>query len=72
MTREQHGHRSDDPQPLEIRMPRLTAGEPLRLGAGDAVRRVTSAIGLKHCGGCARRAAQLNKWVVVVREQRRQ
>ena len=32
------------------------------VGLGDAIRRVTYAVGIKSCGGCERRAALLNRW----------
>jgi hypothetical protein len=32
------------------------------VGLGDAIKRVTSAFGIKTCGGCERRAAALNRW----------
>jgi hypothetical protein len=31
------------------------------VGLGDAIKRVTSYIGIKPCGGCGRRAAALNQ-----------
>jgi hypothetical protein len=34
------------------------------IGLGDVVKRVTTAFGIKPCGGCERRAAALNRWVV--------
>ncbi len=33
------------------------------VGLGDAIKRLTSAIGIKPCGGCKRRAEKLNKWM---------
>jgi hypothetical protein len=33
-------------------------------GLGDVVRRVTATFGVKPCGGCERRAAALNRWLV--------
>ena len=33
------------------------------VGLGDAIKRVTSALGIRHCGGCERRATMLNRWV---------
>jgi hypothetical protein len=30
---------------------------------GDAIKRVTYAMGIKPCGGCEKRAAALNRWV---------
>lgn len=34
---------------------------PPRVGLGDVVAKATSAVGIKPCGGCARRQAALNK-----------
>ena len=34
------------------------------VGLGDAIKRATSYIGIKPCGGCGRRAAALNQWFV--------
>jgi len=34
------------------------------VGLGDAIKRATSYIGIKPCGGCERRAAALNQWFV--------
>lgn len=40
------------------------------IGLGDVVKRVTTAFGIKPCGGCERRAAALNRWVVFTRRVR--
>ncbi len=37
------------------------------VGLGDAVKRVTTWIGIKPCGGCNRRAETLNRWMVFTR-----
>ena len=37
------------------------------IGLGDAVSGVAQALGFRPCGGCARRAATLNNWVVFIR-----
>jgi hypothetical protein len=34
------------------------------VGLGDVIKKVSAAIGLRHCGPCERRAAILNKWLV--------
>jgi hypothetical protein len=34
------------------------------IGLGDAIKRATSYLGIQHCGGCSRRAAALNRWMV--------
>jgi len=46
---------------------RFSVALPMRisqpLGLGDAVKRATSALGIKPCAGCQRRAAALNRLV---------
>lgn len=34
-------------------------------GLGDAVARVTAAVGIRPCGGCGRRAEALNRWMTI-------
>jgi hypothetical protein len=60
-----------DPQPVS-RRDKKTAPRPPRtvrlpvfvaesqVGLGDAIKRATSAVGIKPCGGCERRAQWLN------------
>jgi hypothetical protein len=45
-----------------INIPRFITDEDI--GLGDVVKRVTSSIGIKPCGGCQRRAERLNHWLV--------
>jgi hypothetical protein len=33
------------------------------VGLGDVLKRAVRTFGIKPCGGCARRAATLNRWV---------
>jgi hypothetical protein len=33
------------------------------VGLGDVIKRATSVAGIKPCGGCARRAERLNRWL---------
>lgn len=35
------------------------------IGLGDAVKELTSAVGIRPCGECERRAARLNRWLVI-------
>jgi hypothetical protein len=49
-------------QPRQVRLPGFISDEPI--GLGDAIKRATSAVGVKPCGGCAERAARLNRRVV--------
>jgi hypothetical protein len=48
-----------------VRLPGFIGDE--QVGLGDIVQRVTYAVGVKPCGGCARRAAALNRWVIFTR-----
>jgi hypothetical protein len=48
--------------PHQIRLPGFVTEEDI--GLGDAVKRVTYALGMKPCSGCERRAAALNHWFV--------
>ena len=34
------------------------------IGLGDVITRAASYVGMRPCGGCARRAAALNRWMV--------
>lgn len=49
-------------RPYRVRLPGFVNDE--QVGLGDVIKRATSAIGIKPCGGCARRAAALNRWMV--------
>ena len=33
------------------------------VGLGDVIKRATSLVGIRPCGGCGRRAELLNRWV---------
>lgn len=50
----------DEGEIFRIRLPRHVSEE--LSGAGDVVKRVTSALGVRPCGGCERRAQMLNRW----------
>ena len=47
-------------QPHRVRLPGFLIEE--EIGLGDAIMRVTYAMGIKPCGGCEKRAAALNRW----------
>jgi len=49
-------------EPYRVRLPGFISEQDL--GLGDVIKRATSAVGMKPCGGCRRRAAALNRWVV--------
>jgi hypothetical protein len=49
--------------PHVVRVPgELMQGE---VGLGDAVKRVTSAVGISPCSACQKRAEMLNRWVTL-------
>ena len=48
--------------PYRVRLPGFIADK--EVGLGDVIKRATYAVGIKPCGGCARRAATLNRWMV--------
>jgi hypothetical protein len=45
-----------------VRIPGFVPDEPV--GLGEVVKRATSRAGIRPCGGCARRAAALDRAVV--------
>ncbi len=49
-------------QPHRVRLPGFVSDEDV--GLGDVIKRATYAVGVKPCGGCERRAAALNRWMV--------
>ena len=48
--------------PHQVRLPGFISDE--EIGLGDMVKRATSYLGIKPCGGCEQRAAMLNRWMV--------
>jgi peroxiredoxin len=46
-----------------LRLPRFLVKHDI--GLGDLIKRFTSALGIKPCVGCERRAAVLNRWLVL-------
>lgn len=49
-------------QPFVVRLPSFVLDEPA--GLGDVIKRATAQLGMRPCGGCARRAATLNRWIL--------
>jgi len=49
-------------QPYRVRFPGFVSDTDI--GLGDAIKRVTYAVGVRPCGGCERRAAAFNRWFV--------
>jgi peroxiredoxin len=56
-------HPADTAPPHRLRLPRFLL--KYDIGLGDFVKRLTSALGIKPCVGCERRAATLNRWLVL-------
>ena len=42
---------------------RIPAPVSENTGLGDAIKNVTSRLGIPHCGGCEKRAHAFNRWV---------
>ena len=58
----EHGGR---PEPYRVRLPGFVKDEAI--GLGDVIKLVTNTVGIKPCGGCEKRAAPLNSWMVFSR-----
>ena len=52
-------------EPHRVRLPGFVRDEDI--GLGDAVKRMTYAMGVRPCGGCEWRAAAMNRWMVFTR-----
>jgi hypothetical protein len=52
-------------QPHRVRLPGFIKED--EIGLGDLIKRATYAAGIRPCGGCERRAAALNRWLVFSR-----
>ena len=50
-----------------VRLPGFISDE--EIGLGDVIKRTTSYFGIQPCGGCGRRTAALNRWVVFTNRQ---
>ena len=53
--------------PHRVRLPGFIRDE--EIGLGDVIKRATTYIGIKPCGGCERRADVLNRWLVFTNRQ---
>lgn len=55
--------RRPDParRPYRVTLPGFVSDDDI--GLGDVITKSTSALGIRPCGGCAQRAAALNRWV---------
>ena len=50
--------------PRRVRLPGFLIEDDI--GAGEMIKRATSAVGIKPCGGCARRAAALDRRITFI------
>ena len=57
---QKHSAHKGETSPRALRLPGFINDD--EVGLGDAIKRATSYIGIKPCGGCGRRAAALNQW----------
>lgn len=66
-----HGDQTDQTEvaPHPLRIPGFIIDD--EMGLGDVIKRATSYLGLQPCGGCERRAAALNRWLVLAAGNRR-
>jgi hypothetical protein len=68
MTRERQkkpSSRQGKHAPHRVRLPGFVAEE--EIGLGDVIKRTSSYLGIRPCGGCERRAGALNRWLVFTR-----
>lgn len=65
MREDKDNNRESKAGPYRVRLPGFVRDE--EIGLGDVVKRMTYAAGLRPCGGCERRAAAMNRWVVFTR-----
>ena len=56
--------RRGNPQTHHVRLPGFLVDE---VGLGEVVKRTTYTLGIRPCGGCERRAATLNRWLIFTR-----
>jgi hypothetical protein len=49
-------------EPRRVRLPGFISDE--EIGLGEVVKRATSMVGIRPCGGCAERARRLDNWMV--------
>ncbi len=52
----------NESHPYRMRLPGFITEE--EVGLGDVVKRVSHTFGIKPCGGCERRAAMFNRWLL--------
>ena len=61
-----HPDKSEHPT-HRVRLPGFIDDQ--EIGLGDVIKRSTSYLGIQPCGGCGRRAAALNRWLIFTHRQ---
>jgi hypothetical protein len=59
------GRQEHDREPYRVKLPGFVNEQDI--GLGDVITKSTTALGIRPCGGCAQRAAALNRWVMFAR-----
>jgi hypothetical protein len=63
-----NGAEREQQRPRKVRLPGFVGDD--EIGLGDVIKRATSTIGIRPCGGCQRRAEALNRRVVFTNRSR--
>lgn len=63
MTESETAKKHEETPELPAHRVRLPGFIDEEIGLGDAIKRVTYAMGVKPCSGCEKRAAALNRWM---------
>ena len=63
MTGKEGDNRQSERPAHRVHLPGFVTDEDV--GLGDVVKRMTYAVGIRPCGGCEKRAAALNSWMIV-------
>lgn len=58
-------HSNAEQEPHRVRLPGFISDQDV--GLGDVLSRMSYAVGVQPCGGCASRASALNRWMVFTR-----
>ncbi len=58
-----HAASQNERSPYRVRLPGFIAND--EVGLGDIIKRATSYVGIRPCGGCEGRAVALNRRVVL-------
>jgi hypothetical protein len=62
LKKEPASKKTGERQPYRMTLPGFTTGK--KIGLGDVIKHATSAVGIRPCAGCERRADALNGWLV--------